>query len=138
MTLLNCYLSECLTLNKRGYKRKQGRGECGRENKRVSTLLIVRYFLSLLYAYRYKSIMRLNITKIRPHDYGEYRCVSKNEMGIARGIFQVQGRHNSLFSHAYRTICSFLIFMRFRKCRVMICVSIDFRAYPIHNKQRPK
>lgn len=35
--------------------------------------------------------MRLNITKIRSHDYGEYRCVSKNEMGIARAVFHVQG-----------------------------------------------
>lgn len=35
--------------------------------------------------------MRLNITKIRPQDYGEYHCVSKNEMGIARAVFHLQG-----------------------------------------------
>jgi hypothetical protein len=40
---------------------------------------------------RYKSTMRLNITKIRPQDYGEYHCVSKNEMGIARAVFHLQG-----------------------------------------------
>lgn len=36
--------------------------------------------------------MRLNITNIRVHDYGEYHCISKNEMGIARAVFHVQGR----------------------------------------------
>lgn len=35
--------------------------------------------------------MRLNITRISPHDYGEYKCVSKNEMGIIRADFIVQG-----------------------------------------------
>lgn len=41
--------------------------------------------------FSYKSTMRLNITKIRPQDYGEYHCVSKNEMGIARAVFHLQG-----------------------------------------------
>ena len=36
--------------------------------------------------------MRLNITRIRPQDYGEYHCVSKNEMGIARAVFHLQGK----------------------------------------------
>lgn len=35
--------------------------------------------------------MRLNITNIRIHDYGEYHCITKNEMGIARAVFHVQG-----------------------------------------------
>lgn len=41
--------------------------------------------------FRYKSTMRLNITRMRPQDYGEYHCVSKNEMGIARAVFHLQG-----------------------------------------------
>lgn len=45
----------------------------------------------------YKSTMRLNITKIRPQDYGEYHCVSKNEMGIARAVFHLQGNDFSNF-----------------------------------------
>lgn len=36
--------------------------------------------------------MRLNITNIRAHDYGEYHCISKNEMGVAKAIFHVQGK----------------------------------------------
>lgn len=35
--------------------------------------------------------MRLNISKIRTQDFGEYYCVSKNEMGEARAVFQLQG-----------------------------------------------
>lgn len=40
--------------------------------------------------------MRLNITRISPHDYGEYKCVSKNEMGITRADFIVQGLYSAL------------------------------------------
>ena len=47
---------------------------------------------SLPFENRYKSTMRLNITKIRSQDYGEYHCVSKNEMGIARAVFHLQGK----------------------------------------------
>lgn len=56
------------------------------------------YFeLLFLFYSRYKSSMRLNITKIRPQDYGEYHCVSKNEMGIARAVFHLQGNNFYLF-----------------------------------------
>lgn len=57
----------------------------------------LKYFHALLFLngfwfhFRYKSTMRLNITKIRSQDYGEYHCVSKNEMGIARAVFHLQG-----------------------------------------------
>lgn len=51
--------------------------------------------------------MRLNITRISPHDYGEYKCVCKNEMGIIRADFIVQG----LF--VYHTICSINIYLIF-------------------------
>jgi hypothetical protein len=36
--------------------------------------------------------MRLTITKIKPSDYGEYHCISKNELGIARATFQLIGK----------------------------------------------
>lgn len=36
--------------------------------------------------------MRLNITITSKRDYGEYHCVSKNEMSLARGVFHVQGK----------------------------------------------
>lgn len=49
--------------------------------------------------------MRLNITNIRVHDYGEYHCITKNEMGIARAVFHVQGevlrQFNALSSESY-------------------------------------
>ncbi|KAL7023821.1 hypothetical protein ACKWTF_012794 [Chironomus riparius] len=59
-----------------------------------------KYFIETVHTDRYKSIMRLNITKIRSHDYGEYRCVSKNEMGIARAVFQVQERYSYMIPSA--------------------------------------
>ena len=50
--------------------------------------------------------MRLNITKIRPQDYGEYHCISKNDMGITRAVFHVQGE-------CYHIIQYFSILMQF-------------------------
>lgn len=41
---------------------------------------------------RYKSIMRLNITKIRPQDFGEYNCVVKNEIEATRGVLHLHGK----------------------------------------------
>uniref|UniRef100_A0A1B0CMG6 Uncharacterized protein n=1 Tax=Lutzomyia longipalpis TaxID=7200 RepID=A0A1B0CMG6_LUTLO len=41
----------------------------------------------------YKSTMRLNMTIMQPQDYGEYHCISKNEMGITRAVFHVQDRN---------------------------------------------
>lgn len=34
--------------------------------------------------------MRLNITKIRAQDYGEYHCVCKNELDITHGVIYIQ------------------------------------------------
>ena len=42
--------------------------------------------------------MLLNITNVRSHDYGEYHCISKNEMGVARAIFHVQGEDLKSYS----------------------------------------
>lgn len=39
----------------------------------------------------YKSTMRLNMTIMNRLDYGDYHCVSKNELGTTRGVFHVQG-----------------------------------------------
>lgn len=39
----------------------------------------------------YKSTMRLNMTIMSSKDYGEYNCVSKNELGMTRGQFHVLG-----------------------------------------------
>lgn len=41
---------------------------------------------------RYKSTMRLNITRIRPDDFGEYQCVSKNEINTTTKMFYVYGK----------------------------------------------
>lgn len=40
----------------------------------------------------YKSKMQLNITRIRGDDYGEYHCVSKNEVNTTTGILYVNDR----------------------------------------------
>ncbi|XP_049541678.1 uncharacterized protein LOC125954974 [Anopheles darlingi] len=37
----------------------------------------------------YKSVMRLNITNIRPSDFGEYHCVAKNELGMTEAEFHL-------------------------------------------------
>ena len=34
--------------------------------------------------------MRLNITNLKSKDYGEYNCIAKNEIGIAKGVFYLQ------------------------------------------------
>ncbi|XP_059613225.1 uncharacterized protein LOC132259559 [Phlebotomus argentipes] len=41
----------------------------------------------------YKSTMRLNLTVMHSTDYGEYHCISKNEMGITRAVFHLQDRN---------------------------------------------
>jgi hypothetical protein len=46
---------------------------------------------NIFFKIRYKSSMRLNISKIRTQDFGEYHCVSKNEMGTARAVFHLEG-----------------------------------------------
>ncbi|CAO1433024.1 unnamed protein product [Diamesa serratosioi] len=51
-----------------------------------------KYVIETVHSEIYKSTMRLNITRIRPQDYGEYHCVSKNEMGIARAVFHLQDK----------------------------------------------
>lgn len=57
--------------------------------------------------FRYKSTMRLNITRIRPQDYGEYHCISKNEMGFARAVFHLQGNDFLTFSSSSETLFYF-------------------------------
>ncbi|KFB48539.1 AGAP005849-PA-like protein [Anopheles sinensis] len=37
----------------------------------------------------YKSVMRLNITNIRPSDFGEYHCAAKNELGVTEAEFHL-------------------------------------------------
>ncbi|XP_055319441.1 uncharacterized protein LOC129577050 [Sitodiplosis mosellana] len=37
----------------------------------------------------YKSLMRLNITNVRPEDFGEYECVSKNDINTTAATFFV-------------------------------------------------
>ncbi|XP_058066381.1 uncharacterized protein LOC131216002 [Anopheles bellator] len=37
----------------------------------------------------YKSVMRLNVTNIRPGDFGEYHCVAKNELGMTEAEFHL-------------------------------------------------
>lgn len=54
--------------------------------------------------------MRLNITKIRPQDYGEYHCISKNEMGITRAVFHVQGNFEEWQKDRFTRWLSFWIF----------------------------
>lgn len=41
--------------------------------------------------FSYKSLMRLNITDVRPEDFGEYECVSKNEINTTAATFFVYG-----------------------------------------------
>lgn len=36
--------------------------------------------------------MRLNITRIRNDDFGEYQCVSKNDINTTTAIFYVFGK----------------------------------------------
>lgn len=38
--------------------------------------------------------MRLNITNVRPEDFGEYECVSKNEINTTAATFHVYGDVN--------------------------------------------
>lgn len=38
--------------------------------------------------------MRLNITDVRPEDFGEYECVSKNEINTTAATFHVYGDVN--------------------------------------------
>lgn len=42
--------------------------------------------------------MRLNITRIRADDFGEYQCVSKNEINTTTAMFYVFGIKDFLFS----------------------------------------
>lgn len=60
--------------------------------------------------------MRLNITRIRPQDYGEYHCVSKNEMGIARAVFHLQGKCcERTFDLCYLLINRYSFLEKYRK-----------------------
>lgn len=48
----------------------------------------------MMHFLRYKSLMRLNITDVRPEDFGEYECVSKNEINTTAATFFVYGDEN--------------------------------------------
>lgn len=39
--------------------------------------------------------MHLNITRIRSDDYGEYQCVSKNEVNTTTAVIYVNGKFTS-------------------------------------------
>lgn len=36
--------------------------------------------------------MQLNITNVNTSDYGDYRCISKNEVGITKGTVKLMGK----------------------------------------------
>ena len=73
-----------------------------------SSLFIENNLRLLSFFYSYKATMRLNISKIRSYDYGEYSCICKNELGIAKAVFHLQGkwfitvagRRNELLFHS--------------------------------------
>lgn len=50
------------------------------------------FFSSFLCSY--KSLMRLNITDVRAEDFGEYECVSKNDINTTAATFHVYGDLN--------------------------------------------
>lgn len=59
---------------------------------------VIRRKLSLIYfslrfplLFRYKSRIRLNITRIRDEDYGEYQCISKNDVNTTTAVIYVNG-----------------------------------------------
>lgn len=61
--------------------------------------------------------MRLNISKIRSQDYGEYSCICKNELGIARAVFHLQGMiYHFVFIY---NILSFYVFVPERNPYIM-------------------
>lgn len=39
--------------------------------------------------------MRLNVTDVRPEDFGEYECVSKNDINTTAATFHVYGDLNA-------------------------------------------
>lgn len=41
--------------------------------------------------------MRLNITNIQPEDFGEYECVSKNDINTTAATFFVYGKEKTFF-----------------------------------------
>lgn len=47
----------------------------------------------------YKSLMRLNITRVRPEDFGEYQCVSKNEINTTAATFFIYGNDKYIHKH---------------------------------------
>lgn len=59
---------------------------------------VIRHRLSFIYfslrfalLFRYKSRIRLNITRIRDDDYGEYQCISKNDVNTTTAVIYVNG-----------------------------------------------
>ncbi|KAL1110473.1 hypothetical protein AAG570_008001 [Ranatra chinensis] len=51
-----------------------------------------KYSIGSIETGRYKSIMQLNITRINGSDYGIYHCLSKNEMGLTKGILTISAK----------------------------------------------
>lgn len=45
--------------------------------------------------------MRLNVTDVRPEDFGEYLCVSKNEINTTAATFHVYGDLNAKKNEFY-------------------------------------
>ncbi|KAF4526436.1 hypothetical protein B566_EDAN015068 [Ephemera danica] len=48
-----------------------------------------KYRIAVIERDRYKALMQLNITRLGPADFGKYYCISKNEMGLTRGVLNV-------------------------------------------------
>ena len=44
---------------------------------------------------KFRVKMQLNITNVGVNDYGLYHCISKNEIGITKGIFTVYGKFSN-------------------------------------------
>lgn len=68
-----------------------------------------------------------------PHDYGDYHCVSKNELGITKGVFHVQGL--CLQTYIFAINCAsgvgglktrLVVRSRIIKFRAHLCVSTRF------------
>lgn len=51
--------------------------------------------------------MRLNITRVRAEDFGEYQCVSKNEINTTAATFFIYGKRYIISILYLIHICSF-------------------------------
>lgn len=57
--------------------------------------------LEIKCAFSYNSLMRLNITDVRSEDFGEYECVSKNDINTTAATFFIYGNISKM-QHLYQ------------------------------------